>query len=97
MVIMGRCVRNPYTRSRFSIVNTLPRGRREQTTALKITNVSKMQGFRDYIWNQNKKCSQISTNMPGIGPVVCETGFEFKEFIVKNKSFHYKKNPIAAS
>ena len=36
--------------------------------------------FGDFIWNHQEKYIQISTNMPNIGIVICETSFEFKEF-----------------
>ena len=35
--------------------------------------------FHDHIWNHHEKCIQISTNMPSIGSVICEIGFEFQE------------------
>ena len=39
--------------------------------------------FGDYIWNHQNKCVQISTNMPSIGLVKHEIGFDFKEFLEK--------------
>ena len=35
--------------------------------------------FRDHIWNQHKKCIQISTNMPGIGLLIREIAVEISE------------------
>ena len=28
--------------------------------------------FHDHIWNDREKCIQTSTNMPGIGSLICE-------------------------
>ena len=44
--------------------------------------------FGDYIWNHHVKCIQISTNMPGIGLVTCEIGFEIEEICEKKRNFN---------
>ena len=33
----------------------------------------------DHIWNHNEKRIQISTNMPGIGSLICEIAVEISE------------------
>ena len=35
--------------------------------------------FGDYIWNHHEECIQISTNMPSIGSIMCEIGFEIEK------------------
>ena len=35
--------------------------------------------FHDHIWNHHEKCIQISTNMPGIGSLICEIILEIKD------------------
>ena len=35
--------------------------------------------FHDHIWNQHEKCSQRSTNMPGIGSLIREIAVEISE------------------
>ena len=46
------------------------------THFVKIINILE---FHDHIWNHHEKCIQISTNMPGIGSLICEIGLEMKE------------------
>ena len=41
----------------------------------------------DYIWNNNKKCIQISTNMPGIGPLIHEIAVEISEMWESKQTF----------
>ena len=36
-----------------------------------------------YIWNHHEKCIRISTNMPSIGLVICEIGFEIFRILRK--------------
>ena len=36
----------------------------------------KIMEFHDYSWNRCEKCIQISTNMPGIGLVINENGYQ---------------------
>ena len=59
-----------------------PRGRRVQTTGQQFnkmyTNV-KIVEFHDYIWNNNDKFIQISTNMPGIGSLIREIAVKISE------------------
>ena len=38
-------------------------------------------------WNHHEKCIQMSTNMPSIGSVICEIGFEIKEISKGKISF----------
>ena len=33
----------------------------------------------DHIWNHNEECIQINTNMPRIGSIIWEIGFEFEK------------------
>ena len=35
--------------------------------------------FHDHIWNQHKKCIKISTNMPGIGSLICGIAIQISE------------------
>ena len=35
--------------------------------------------FHNQIWNHNEKCIQISTNMLGIGSLICEIAVEISE------------------
>ena len=42
--------------------------------------MSQIVKFHDYILNPHEKCIKMSTNMPSIGSVIGEIGFEFKEF-----------------
>ena len=35
--------------------------------------------FHDHIWNHNEKYIQISTNMPGIGSLICEIAAKISE------------------
>ena len=47
--------------------------RREQTTkSYKISQNFIILEFHYHIWNHHEKCIQISTNMPGIGSLICE-------------------------
>ena len=45
--------------------------------------------FGDFSWNHHEKCIQISTNMPyiGLAIAVCDTGFEFNDFLEKKPYF----------
>ena len=56
--------------------------KRVQTTGQKfntfLKNV-KIFEFHDHIWNQHKKCIQISTNMPGIGSIFREIAVKISE------------------
>ena len=42
-------------------------------------NVQKCRNSGDYIWNHHEKYIEISTNMPGIGSVLCVKFLEFCE------------------
>ena len=48
--------------------------------------------FDDYIRNPHGKCNQISTNMPSIGLVICEAGFEFLRTLRKQYFFSKVKS-----
>ena len=53
-----------------------------QTTGQKFHKIVKnvqILDFGDYIWNHHEKCIEISTNMPSIGLIICEIGFEFEK------------------
>ena len=43
--------------------------------------------FGDYIWNLLGKCNQISSNMHGIGLVICEIAFDILNILRKHKPF----------
>ena len=60
---------------------TLPRGRREQTAGQKCQQNS-----------GNKKCIQISTNMPSIDLVILEIDLENLNFEKTNYILHRKPN-----
>ena len=49
-----------------------------------IQNV-KIVEFHDHIWNHHEKCNQKSTNMPGIGSLICEIDENIKTFEGKNR------------
>ena len=42
--------------------------------------------FHHHIWNPREKCIETSTNMPSIGLVICEMGFEICDMIKGNES-----------
>ena len=42
----------------------------------KIIKNVKIQKFDYHIWNHHEKCIDLSTNMPSIGSVIYEIGFE---------------------
>ena len=46
--------------------------RRQVKNVTKVSKISNILEFGDYIWNHHEKCIQISTNMPGIGLEMCE-------------------------
>ena len=35
--------------------------------------------FWDYIWSHHEKCIQLSTNLPGIGSLICEIHVQMSE------------------
>ena len=45
--------------------------------------------FHDHIWNHHDKCFQISTNMPGVGLVICEIAIEISQnFSIIERRFY---------
>ena len=52
----------------------------------------KLVGFWYYIWNQRENYIQMSTNMPGIGSVICEINLKIKSILRKTKAFYCKTN-----
>ena len=56
----------------------------------KLTNLVKnvkIVEFRDHIWNHNEKCIQMSTNMPGIGSLICEKDINISDFLESKQRF----------
>ena len=49
--------------------------------------MSTLFNFIYYIWNHHGKCIQISTNMPGIGPLIREIKVKFKQLEECKKTF----------
>ena len=45
----------------------------------------------DHIWNRNENCIQISTNMPGIGLLICEIAVENVRNVRKQTDFLLSK------
>ena len=45
----------------------------------KCRKILKMLEFHYHIWNHHEKCIQISTNMPGIGSLICEIHVKITE------------------
>ena len=54
--------------------------RRQVKNVTNFVKYLKIVEFHDHIWIHHEKCIQISTNMPSIGLLIVEIGFEFKEF-----------------
>ena len=48
--------------------------------------------FCDYIWNHHAKCIKMSTNMPGIGLVICEIGIGIEKFVISKRTLHNDAN-----
>ena len=61
----------------------------------KIVKNVKILELRDFIRNQHEKLIQMSTNMPSIGLVICEIGFEIQE-LCEGKELSHMVQPIAA-
>ena len=58
-----------------SIINTLHAAgecRRQVKNVTKCSKNDNILEFHDHIWNHHEKCTQISTNMPGIGSLIHE-------------------------
>ena len=53
----------------------------------KVNKIVKIVEFHDHIWNYNEKCIQISTNMPGIGLLICEIAVEISEMWESKQTF----------
>ena len=52
-----------------------------RSNIIKFVKNVKIVKFHDHIWNYHEKCIRISTNMPGIGLVIQEIGFDdFSQF-----------------
>ena len=47
----------------------------------------KIVDFYDHIWNHDEKCIQISTNMPGIGPLIREIAVNVSEMCESKHNF----------
>ena len=46
--------------------------------------------FHEHIWNHHKKSIQKSTNMPGIGSIICEIGVQIDQILHKS-SHNFQK------
>ena len=53
--------------------------------------------FHDHIWNYHKKCIQKSTNMPGIGSLICEIDVKMSKIQETNRLFLGKKQVLRLS
>ena len=81
------------------MVRPLPCGRCEQTTGTTFhTNFKEFQTLKcpDLIWNHREKYIQISTNMPGIGPLIREIDVTISEIGYLSKHFFFSVKPRPA-
>ena len=60
---------NPFN---FNAFHAAGECRRQLKNVSKFVKNIKILEFGHYIWNHCEKCIQISTNMPGIGSLICE-------------------------
>ena len=54
----------------------------------KVVKIFKIMVARDNIWNHHVKCIQISTNVPGIGPLICEIHVKITEQTFRHDKPH---------
>ena len=66
-----------------NLYSPLPCGRRHIKFGTNLSKTFKILEFDDYIWDLHEKCIKISTNMPGIGIVICEICLEMSESLGK--------------
>ena len=67
----------------------IQRGGHEQTTGQTFKNIKKnvnILEFHDHIWNYHEKYIQISTNIPGIGSLICKIDVKYFRHAKRSKN-----------
>ena len=70
--------------------------RRQVQNVIKMIKNVKIVKFHDHIWNHHENCIRISTNMPGIGLVIQEIGFDDFSQFGENEHYFLLVNAMAA-